>query len=339
MAQASNYFPSQSVELYFQKEAAVGVSPDDADLKKLQVTSFTIPEASVPVEYSSQRSGTFVTQESQGNHGEGLKLWTFDTVLKGTLTSVRLATEALFEDSGSDGTAILMNTYSFPTTSYKDGEAANTFELRFEQAGSDSSENNIRVNGCIATGMTLTEDIGSEGGELVCTINWATAYYPTYTSAALGGTTAYDGDTPKNIRNLNISNTTIDSEEVVLQSFEISATRTIERIHYQNTTSGDYKPFGYVMTGGWEVTGSLTCVRNDDIHDLKAKFINGSTAALSIGESSGTNFLVSCPKVYINETTIDNGGAVLMQSIPFTAVGNDDLSSGSALLQVNIANS
>ena len=51
MAQASNYFPSQSVELYFQKEAAVGDSPDDADLKKLQVTSFTIPEASVPVEY------------------------------------------------------------------------------------------------------------------------------------------------------------------------------------------------------------------------------------------------------------------------------------------------
>ena len=71
MAQASNYFPSQGVELYYQKEAVVGTSPDDADLIKLQATSFTIPEASAPVEYSSQRSGSFVTQASQGHHGEG----------------------------------------------------------------------------------------------------------------------------------------------------------------------------------------------------------------------------------------------------------------------------
>jgi len=337
MAQATNFFPSQGVELYFQKEGVVGTSPDDADLIKLQATSFTIPEASAPVEISSQRAGSFVTQESQGNHAEGTKLWTFDTVFKGTLRAVRLATEALFEDGGSDGTAFLMNTYTFPTTSYKDGESANTFEFRFEQAGADNDYNNVKVNGCIATGMTLAEDIGSEGGELVCTINWATAYYPTYVNTALGGTSVHDTDTPRNIRNLNAPNTVIDSEEIVLQSFEISATRTIERVHYQNTTSGDYKPFGYVMTGGWEITGSLTAIRNDDIYDMIAKFRDGNTANLSIGESGGTNFAILCPKIYINEPTIDNGGAVLTQTIPFTAVANNDMSSGSALLQVNIA--
>ena len=337
MAQATNYFPSQGVELYYQKEAVVGTSPDDADIIKLQATSFTIPEASAPVEYSSQRSGSFVTQASQGHHGEGNKLWTFDTVFKGTLKAVRLATEALFEDGGSDGTAILMNTYSFPTTSYKDGESANTFEFRFEQAGADSAYNNVKVNGCVATGMTLTQDIGSEGGELVCTINWATGYYPTYVNTALGGTSVHDTDVARNIRNLNAPNTVIDSEELVVQSWEISATRTIERVHYQNTTSGDYKPFGYSMTGGFEITGSMTVIRNDDIYDMIAKFRDGNTANLSIGESSGTNFAVLCPKIYINESTIDNGGAVLTQSIPFTAVADNDMSSSSALLQINIA--
>ena len=337
MAQASNYFPSQGVELYYQKEGAVGTSPDNNDLTKLQVTSFTIPEASVPVEYSAQRAGTFVTQANQGVHGEGVKLWTFDTVLKGTITSVRLATEALFEDAGADGTAHLFNTYSFPTTSYKDGESANTFEFRFEQAGADNTNNNVIVNGCIATGMTLSQDIGSEAGELVCTINWATGYYPTYGSSALGGTTVHDTATPKNIRSLNTPNTVIDSEELVVQSWEISATRTIERIHYQNTTSGDYKPFGYSMTGAWEIVGTMNVIRNDDIYDMIAKFRDGNTCNLSIGESSATNFAVLCPKIYINESTIDNGGAVLVQTIPFTAVANDDMSSGSALLQVNIA--
>ena len=91
------------------------------------------------------------------------------------------------------------------------------------------------------------------------------------------------------------------------------------------------------MTGGWEITGSLTAIRNDDIYDMIAKFRDGNTANLSIGESGGTNFAILCPKIYINEPTIDNGGAVLTQTIPFTAVANNDMSSGSALLQVNIA--
>lgn len=335
MAQASNYFPSQNIELFYQKESAVGASPDDNDLIKLQCTSFSIPEASVPVEYSGQRAGTFVTQASQGRHAEGTKLWTFDTTFKGTLKAVRLATEALFEDGGSDGQAQLFNTYAFPVTNYKDGESANTFEFRFENAGPDQSTNNVQVNGCIATGMSLSQDIGSESGELVCTINWATAYYPAYGADALGGTSVHDTDTARNIRNLAVASTYIDSEELVVQGWELSCSRTIERIHYQNTTSGDYKPFGYVMTGGFEVTGSITAVRNDDIHDLSAKFRDSNTCNLQIGQASG--FSVACPKVFINESTVDNGGAVLMQTIPFTVVANDDMSSASQMLSISIA--
>ena len=45
MSQATNYFPSQNVSVWYQKESNVGDQPDDAGLKKLQVTSFTIPEA------------------------------------------------------------------------------------------------------------------------------------------------------------------------------------------------------------------------------------------------------------------------------------------------------
>ena len=220
MAQASNYFPSQAVELFYQKEAVVGTSPDNNDLIKLQATSFTIPDRSVAIEYSAQRSGSYVTQSTQGVHAQGSNLWTFDTVFKGTVKAVRLATEALFEDGGSDGTAHLFNTYSFPIESYKDAQTANTFEFRFENAGPDSSSNNIVCNGCVATGMTLSQDIGSEGGELVCTINWATAYFPAYGSSALGGTSVHDTATPKNIRDLNPPNTVIDSEELVVQSWE-----------------------------------------------------------------------------------------------------------------------
>ena len=89
------------------------------------------------------------------------------------------------------------------------------------------------------------------------------------------------------------------------------------------------------MTGAWDITGSINAVRNDDIHDLSAKFIDSNTGNLAIGQASG--FAVKCPKILINETSIDNGGAVLMQTIPFTAVADPDFSSGSTLLEIDIA--
>ena len=97
MSQSTNYFPSQNVSVWYQKESNVGDQPDDAGLKKLQVTSFTIPESSVPVEYSAQRAGQFTTTASQGHHSEGTKMWTFETTLRGTPASVLLATEAVLK--------------------------------------------------------------------------------------------------------------------------------------------------------------------------------------------------------------------------------------------------
>ena len=334
MAQETNYSPTQNVSVWYQKESTVGTEPDDAALKRLQTTSFTIPEASVPVEYSSPRSGQFTTTASQGHHAQGTKLWTFDTVLRGTPESVLLATEAVFEDASSE--ARLENNYSFPHATYRFGQgSASTFDIRFENGGADSSDVNIECGACVGTGFSLSEDIGSEGGELVCTINWATAMMPVHSSTALGGTDAFDTGTPKNIRSLNAGTTVIDSEELVVQSWELAVSRPIERIHYGDTTDGLYNPLGYAMTGGFEVTGSITCIRNDDVHDLLSKFHNSATADINIAESSG--FAIAMNKALLNESSVDNGGGVLTQTIPFTVVSEDDVSSATKMLGITIA--
>ena len=343
MAQATNYFPSQNVSVWLEKETKVGRSQDDtvdnAGLKKLQVTSFTIPEASVPLEFSSARSGQFVTTATQGHHSQGTKMWTFDTVLRGTPTSVLLATEAVFEDASSE--AVLNNDYEFPTASYKHDSTSSpaTFNLRFIDAGADATKHNIVLRGCVGTGFTLTEDIGSEGGELVCTISWATAYMPDNVSAQADddiSSAEYDTGTPKNIRSLASASCLIDSgNEMVIQSWELSAQRTIERIHYADATDGGYEPFGYAMTGGLEVTGSMTVIRNDDVHDILANFYNSTTVDINIAESS--NFTIAMDKCLLGEATIDNGGAVLTNTIPFTVVGADDISSTTKMLGITIA--
>ena len=345
MAQATNYFPSQNVSVWFEKEDKVGRSQDDtvdnAGLKKLQVTSFTIPEASVPVEYSAQRAGQFVTTASQGHHAEGTKMWTFETTLRGTPDSVLLATEAVFEDGATE--AVLNNDYAFPTASYQHDSTSSvgTFNIRFIDAGADATKHNVVCRGCVGTGFTLTEDIGSEGGELVCTIQWATAYMPDNASAQADDditSAQYDTGTPKNIRSLASGSSGINGgalEELVIQSWELSVSRTIERVHYKDNTSGTFEPFGYAMTGGFEVTGSITAIRNDDVHDLLAKFYDSNTVDVNIQESS--NFTIALDKCFINEPTIDNGGAVLMETIPFTVVGADDISSSTKMLGITIA--
>ena len=341
MAQATNFFPSQNVSVWYQKETEVEIQPDDAALKKMQATSFTIPEYGVPVEYSSPRSGQFVTTATQGHHAQGTKVWTFDTTLRGTPNSVLFATEGVFEDASSE--AALNNDYSFPTASYQHDSTSSpgTFNIRFIDAGADATKHNIVCRGCVATGFTLSEDIGSEGGELVCTINWATAYTPDNASAQADDditSAEYDTGTPKNIRALASGSTGINGgalEELVIQSWELSVTRSIERISYMDTTDGGYEPFGYAMVGPFEVTGSMTVIRNDDVHDLLAKFYDSNTVDINIQESS--NFAVALDKCLLNEPTIDNGGAVLTETIPFTVVGADDVSSATKMLGITIA--
>ena len=340
MAQAVNYFPSQNVEVYYQKETASGNQPDDAGLTKLQTTSFTIPEASVPLEMSAQRAGTFNILEGQGHHAEGSKVWTFDTVLRGSPASVLLATEAVFEDASSE--AVLNNDYMFPTAGYVNNTGSATFDIRFINAGSDATLHNVVCGGCVGTGFTLAEDIGSEGGELVCTINWATAYKPYY-SADDVGSPAYDVGTPKNIRSLASASCTIDAgNEVVIKNWNLAVTRTIERIHFKDQTSTStganttgFAPFGYAMVGGFSVSGSMTVIRNDDVHDLLENFYDSSTVDINIAESSG--FAIALDKCYLAEPSVDSGGAVLHETIPFTVVGDANLASTVKMLGITIA--
>ena len=344
MAQAQNYFPTQNVSVWFEKEDKVGRSQDDtadnAGLRKLQVTSFTIPEASFPLEFASPRAGQFTTTASMGHHSQGTKLWTFDTTLRGTSISVLLATDAVFEDGATE--AELSNAYTFPTASYKHDSTSSpaTFNIRFIDAGADATKHNVVCRGCVATGFTLSEDIGSEGGELVCTISWATAYVPDNSSAQSDDditSPAYDILVPKNIRDLDAASCLIDSgNEMVISSWELSVNRTLERVHYADSTDGGYEPFGYAMTGAFEVAGSMTVIRNDDVHDLLAKFYDSSTVDINIAESSG--FAIAMDKCLLGEATIDNGGAVLMETIPFTVVGAEDISStGTKMLGITIS--
>ena len=58
---------------------------------------------------------------------------------------------------------------------------------------------------------------------------------------------------------------------------------------------------------------------------------------INIQNDTAGELTIALDKCFINEPTIDNGGAVLMETIPFTVVGADDISSSTKMLGITIA--
>lgn len=333
MAIETNYQATGDVKVYIGTEVTFGTATvaGTGDWILLPVTSYSIPEISAPIEVAAQRTGKYANFASQAIHRPDQKLYTFDLTFKGTANSILTACKVMFEDGSSE--CDFTGDYAFPQNTYKDGTASTTqVTVLFENAGADATANDVQAVSCIATGMSITEDIGSESGQLVCTVNMVTGYQPTHANigdvTATSGTYTNDTATPKNIRDLSTAYINGGAQEdLSVMSWEISLSRTIERIHYSETTN--YKPFGYAMTGALECTGSINCKRDDSVHDLLAKFKDSANVAINLAEAS--NFTIDIPKAIINDTSPDSGGSFLTQTIPFTALGTDATSSTSIL--------
>ena len=126
MAQETDYILSNSVKAFCRAEDTVGTAKT-ADMTQLQTTSISIPEITVPLEYSANRSGAQVALVGQGNHTTGTNMWTFDTTLKGTTAAIKLAGGAVMTDTpGGSADMDLMNTYAFPLANYKTGATGAT---------------------------------------------------------------------------------------------------------------------------------------------------------------------------------------------------------------------
>ena len=338
MARTVDYKASQDIKVCVLKETTVGTAIV-SDMKQYQVTSFSLPEASVPVSYASARSGHFTQVESMAQHEEGTKMWTFDLTLRGTVEAMKLAGDAVFEDNATPFT--LNNTYEFPTETYKDGYSsgsnANTFTVFFQNGGLSDSLSHLVLKGCVGTGMTMNQGIGTEAGEASITISFATGYMPEYTNTAPAGTTTFDAGTPKNIKNLHHANCYINhgstDYEQTIHSWNFSLTRPIERIGFADTTAGSFKPHGYAMTGGFEMTGSMTVVRNTNVANLRTKFY-GDNSVVEVKIGAASNFMFALPKCFLNEPTIDAGGPMLTETIPFTVVADNDTSSDTAMATI-----
>jgi len=282
---------------------------------KLHVTDYSIEHASAPLDVAPQRSGSYGQTESMGHHRPDTQSYEVSLTMRGTPSAVLTCSNAMW----GDGSSPLTLTAEDSTGSMKDGTSnSSAVTLLFENTGSDSTQIDLVMKSCFCTGLTLKEDVGTNGGELIVDATFWTAYRPEETTLAPTGGGVADEDNPKNI--FNLTTKTLGGFALILTSWELNISRSLERVSFQDTT--DYDPFGYVQTSPYEVTGTISAKRDDSIYDLVSAIKGDSTGiALSLAESSG--FTLNCPDVMIDNSKPEVG-EYLMQSIPFRAFGENE---------------
>ena len=233
---------------------------------------------------------------------------------------------ALFGD-GSTPNALLG---SMPAvTDYRHGVANTTpVTLWFENAGHDGQDSDMFFTSCMCTGLTFSGDIAGNGGVVMGTANFTTAYKPTEAALTFTGGTHTLLTAQTTMFNMHdLQTTTLDSEDVLLYSFEVGIARAVNRVGFDS--GNDFRPMGYSV-GGYEVTGSLTCKRDGEIDDA---IDNAAGMALDLDT---TVFQISGTKVFVDTAGISFDDDGWKQTIPLVFT-YDSAATSNAVITIGTA--
>ena len=224
---------------------------------------------------------------------------------------------ALFGD-GTTPNALLG---SMPAaTNYKHGVASIVpVTIHFEDAAHAGSGTDIYFTSCMCTSFQLAGDIGSDGGIVMGTATFQTAYKPTEGALTFTGGTHTLLSAHQSIFNMHdLSATTItpsggSAEDLVLYGFDLNISRSVTRVGF-DTASNSFQPAGYVV-GGYEATGNLTCKRDGE--SLTAITVADTAEPIFALDLDTTVFQILAPTAVLDTSAISFDDDGWKQTIPF----------------------
>lgn len=333
MAYASNHKASANVRFHELGEATVGTAiASDGDFNRLNVEGVSIPIRSHGYSVSAPKAGLFTTTTDQSKHDGFAQTYGMDVTYKLTALSSVRACAAVLESASA--TATLSSEYKFPQGNYVHGAgSAKTSTIALDMAASGATNDTMVYTGCVGTGMTITGDVGTDGGELKCTVNYLTGYAPVEGNYAFDGTIAEESGVAYNLRDNIIAHTSVLGQDVRLTAFELAISRPIEKIGFQDASANNFDGWGYAMTGPFEVTGSVTCMFDTNVEAILANFYNSTAGTIELGSgTSSGDWKITLANCLAGEVSVDNGGPALMCTIPFTCNAASNLTSDTAFV-------
>ena len=308
MAKSGTFQTKQNTTVRIVTEAQMGTTPTDSAYLTMPITDFSFSEIkkhSLSVAPPRAGAGAFTQSDDMVKWQRHDRMFDVSVTFHATAQSIDRICLALFGD-GSTPNALLGSMPSI--TAYSHGTSnAVPVTMLFENAAHDGDTVDMYFTSCLCTGLTLSGDIGSNGGVVMGTATFQTAYKPTEAALSLSGseTTLSAQATMFNMHDLQT--TTLDGEDLLLYSFDLNIARPVNRIGFDSGNS--FRPMGYSV-GGYEVTGSLTCKRDGEVDDA---IDNETGMALDIDT---TVFQISGSKVFVDEAGISFDDDGWKQTIP-----------------------
>ena len=319
MAISTAFQTKQNTNVIIGTEAALGTAAlATADSIEMPVTEYSFDEIhkhSLSVAPPRTGSGAFTQSDDMVKWQRHDRMFDISITFHGTAQAINRVCLTLFEDG--DGTNTLQG--DMPDTTHFRDAVSNTVPvtLWFENSAHAGEGTDLYFTSCICTGLTLTGDIASNGGVVMCTATFQTGYAPTEGALTFSGgggthTVISDQTTMFNMHDLTVE--TLNEQDLLLYGFELAIARPVNRIGFDNGST--FKPQGYAL-GGYEVTGSLTCKR--DAESLEAIDTDMATPK-ALALSAGDVFQIDAPKCIIDNAGINMDEDGWKQTIPFRCV-------------------
>ena len=312
MTLSTAFQTKQNTRVWILDEATMGTTDATEEYIEMPITDYSfddIHKHTLSVAPPRTGSGAFTQSDDMVKWQRHDRMYDISITFHATAQSINRVCKALFGDG--DGTNTLIG--SMPSvTDFRDGQSNSVpVSIIFENAAHAGSGNDAVFTSCVCTGLTLSGDIASNGGVVMCTATFQTGYNMSTSTATVSGTetTLSSQTTMFNMHDLTVE--TLNEQDLLLYSFELSIQRPVSRIGFDS--DNDFKPMGYAL-GGYEVTGSLTCKR--DAESLEAIDTDMATPkALAI--SAGDVFQIDAPKCIIDTASISFDDDGWKQTIPF----------------------
>ena len=313
MAKSANFQTKQNTRVWILDEATMGTTSVAEEYIEMPVTDFSFDEInkhSLSVAPPRTGAGAFTQSDDMVKWQKHDRMFDISISFHGTAQAINRICKALYGDG--DGTNTL--TGEMPSVVDFRHNVANAIPVSiiFENAYHTGATNDSVFTSCICTGLTLSGDIGSNGGVVMGTATFQTGYNMTTQTSAISGTetTLSSQTTMFNVHDLQT--TTLAGEDLLLYSFELAIARPVNRIGFDS--SNGFRPSGYSV-GGYEVTGSLTCKRDDKSLTSMGESATGSALVLDT-----TVFQISAPTCMVDTAAISFDDDGWKQTIPYRAV-------------------
>ena len=314
MAISSAFNTKQNMSVIIGTEVTMGTATLAAGTTlEMPVTDFSFDEIkkhSLSIAPPRTGSGAFTQSDDMVKWQKHDRMFDISLSFHATEKALDRICLALFED-GSTPNALLG---SMPSTTHFEHGGSNIVPVTiwFENAGHAGASTDMYFTSCVCTGLTLSGDIASNGGVVIGTATFQTAYVPTEgTLTFTGGTHAVISDQLTMMNMHDLTTETLNGEDLLLYSFELAIARPVNRIGFDN--AANFRPIGYSI-GGYEVTGSLTCKRDAESTDA----IDTETG-VALDLDTGV-FQITAPTCIVDNASISMEDDGFKQTIPFRCV-------------------